>query len=64
MQLPLAENWKQTIEEFKNSYKSLEIVSVTPKAHSLFYETVIFIQRKQKPLGFFSESKFEHGIIH
>ena len=52
------DEWEDNIKNFKIAYKGLNI-SVTPKAHSLFYEIPFFIKKHSRPLGFYSEQKFE-----
>ena len=56
--MELLSDWELKIKNFQTCYKTLKI-SVTPKIHSIFYEIPIFIKRKNKPLGYFSEQKFE-----
>ena len=55
----LKSDWEDTIEQFKISYRNLG-ESVTPKAHTVFFEIPKFIRRHNKPMGYFSEGKFEH----
>ena len=54
----LWDNYKDYINEFKECYKKLEI-SVTPKAHVIFYEIPIFCDEVKQPLGKFSAQPFE-----
>ena len=54
----LDSSWEQKILDFETAYRSLDI-SITPKVHSVLYEIPIFILRHNKPLGFFTEQKFE-----
>ena len=56
--MTLDSTWEQKILDFETAYRSLNI-SITPKVHSVFYEIPIFILRHNKPLGFFTEQKFE-----
>ena len=57
--MTLSDDWEANIHIFKLSYEALPI-SVTPKAHSVWYEIPIFIWRYGRPMGFFSEAKYEH----
>ena len=52
------------IKDFKNSYLRLP-VSVTPKAHAVFYHVPEFIALKGTTLGIFSEQSTEalHSIF-
>ena len=54
----------QHIKDFKNSYLQLP-VSVTPKAHAVFYHVPEFIALKGTALGIFSEQSTEalHSIF-
>ena len=54
----------QHIKDFKSSYLQLS-VSVTPKAHAVFYHVPEFIALKGSALGIFSEQSTEtlHSIF-
>ena len=56
--MTLDPTWKQKIEDFEKSYRSLNI-SVTPKVHCVFFEVPILLERHGRPLGHFSTQKFE-----
>ena len=51
-------NYLKYITDFEKAYRDLPI-PVTPKAHLVFYEIPIFIQRTNKPLGYVHEQSFE-----
>ena len=57
----LEHNWKALIQDFEASYRALDI-SITIKVHNVFYETIIYIEKFEIPLGIHSEHKFE--VIH
>lgn len=54
----LTPEFKSSIEEFKNSYLSLDI-NVTPKVHAVFFHVVDFCSQNNIGLGFHSEQAFE-----
>ena len=51
-------DFKEKIEKFKDSFLSLP-VTVTPKAHAVFYHISEFIDRHGSALGLFSEQATE-----
>ena len=61
----LDESYSTKIDDFKNAYLSLNI-SVTPKAHAVFYHITHFIRRKKTSLGLYSEQATEalHSNFH
>ena len=62
--MTLNTTYVQNINDFKNSYLQLR-VSVTPKAHAVFYHVPEFIALNGTALGIFSEQSTEalHSIF-
>ena len=54
----LSEDWLEKIRAFENSYRSLGI-SITPKAHCVFFEVPLFLEEVGMGLGHFATQKFE-----
>jgi hypothetical protein len=54
----LWDDFEDRIREFEVSYRGLGI-SVTPKAHTIFYEVPIYCNATKKPLGIISTQPFE-----
>ena len=58
--MDLADDWEARIHVFMEAYMALGI-SVTPKAHTIFYEIPIFIWEVGLALGHFAAQHFETG---
>ena len=54
----LWDNFEEIIQNFEVSYRALDI-SVTIKAHTIFYEVPIYCKETKKPLGIISSQPLE-----
>jgi hypothetical protein len=54
----LWDNFEEIIQDFEVSYRALDI-SVTVKAHTIFYEVPIYCKATKKPLGIISSQPLE-----
>ena len=54
----LWDNFEEIINDFEASYRALDI-SVTVKAHTIFYEVIIYCKATGKPLGIISSQPLE-----
>ena len=54
----LWDNFEEIIQDFEVSYRALDI-SVTIKAHTIFYEVIIYCKATGKPLGIISSQPLE-----
>ena len=54
----LSADWLEKIRAFEKSYRSLGI-SITPKAHCVFFEVPLFLEEVKMGLKHFATQKFE-----
>lgn len=55
----LGDSYSARIDEFKEAYLAQPHISITPKAHAVFYHVKQFVQHKKSSLGQFSEQQIE-----